>query len=296
MAMKINHEETKDTKRVEDRGSKIEDRFTRVLSILDSRSSILNPLVLFALLPLFASLFFIPWQNYLQKWNLFRFDSSGTRAETLSTTVVEIREEALRANDSSVGRPLPLAGHWNLGQEKNGFSPSYQMKMIEQGHYLLPWFLMPDVNANPQDPRWISYYEAPIKRAAELKLPVALVSTQWEAMLSVDDKYVNLPPDQNPNVVATDGKVRREVSPFGPVGVWREVGARWASSPMMKRLQEWYADPPLLLFVSNNEHMKLQWAKVEDDRRYVELFGRGRDDDFKRKVVGDGWIERYRAL
>src|SRR5262245_3125204 len=296
MAMKINHEETKDTKRVEDRGSKIEDRFTRVLSILDSRSSILNPLVLFALLPLFASLFFIPWQNYLQKWNLFRFDSSGTRAETVSTTVDAIREEALRANSSDAGRPLPLAGHWNLGQEKNGFSPGYQMKMIERGHHLLPWFALPDVIANPEDPRWVSYYEAPIKRAAELKLPIALVSTQWEMTLTVDNNYFSLPPDRNPNVVTADGKVRREVSPFGPVEAWREVGMKWASGPMMKKLQEWYPDPPLLFFVSNNEHAKLQWMKVEDDQRYVKLFGRGRDDDFKRKVVADRWIERYRAL
>jgi hypothetical protein len=123
-----------------------------------------------------------------------------------------------------------------------------------------------------------------------------LIGTQWEVNLSVEDRYLNLPPDQNPNVVAADGKVRREVSPFGPVALWREAGMQWATSPMMKKLQEWYPDPPLLLFISNNEHVKLQWTKVEDDQRYLKLYGRGRDDDFKRKVVGDGWIERYRAL
>jgi len=223
--------------------------------------------------------------------------SASMAGQTPLFVADEIREEALRSNQSSVGRPLPLAGHWNMGQESNGFSPGYQMKMIDQGHHLLPWFLMPNIHANPNDPHWINYYEAPIKRAAELRLPIALVSTQWEAMLSVDDKYFKLPPDQNPNVVSSDGKVRREVSPFGPVAVWREVGMRWASSPMMKKLQGWYTDPPLLLFVSNNESVKLQWMKVEDDQRYVKLFGRAeRDNDFKRKVVSDGWIERYRAL
>jgi hypothetical protein len=155
---------------------------------------------------------------------------------------------------------------------------------------------MPNVHANPEDPRWLDYYEASFKRAAQLKLPISLVSTQWEARLSVDDEYLELPPEQNPNVVTADGKTRREVSPFGPVGAWYEAGMKWASSPMMKKLQEWYSDPPLVLFISNHEHVKLQWTKVEQDRRFVKLFGAGRDDDFKRRITGDGWIARYRAL
>jgi hypothetical protein len=221
--------------------------------------------------------------------------TAATR-QTPASISAEIREDATAPNRGGAGRPLPLAGHWNLGEVANGFSPDYQMKMIEKGHYLLPAFLMPKIKANPEDPHWIGYYQASIKRAAELKLPIALIGTQWEVNLSVEDRYLNLPPDQNPNVVAADGKVRREVSPFGPVALWREAGMQWATSPMMKKLQEWYPDPPLLLFISNNEHVKLQWTKVEDDQRYLKLYGRGRDDDFKRKVVGDGWIERYRAL
>src|SRR5690606_643197 len=31
-------------------------------------------------------------------------------------------------------------------------------------------------------------------------------------------------------------------------------------------------------------------------QRYMDMYGEGRDDNFKRKVFGDGWIERYRAL
>lgn len=221
---------------------------------------------------------------------------SAITAQTPSPVITAIREEALRDAESKIGRPLPLAGHWNLGEAKDGFAPDYQLKMIEQGHHLLPWFLMPNVHAHPQDPRWLDYYETPLKRAVRLRLPISLISTQWEAMLSVDGKYVDLPPDQNPNVVTADGMIRREVSPFGPLGTWHEVGMKWASSPMMKRLQEWYSDPPLVLFISNHEHSKLQWNKVEQDRRFMKLFGAGGDDDFKRKITGDGWIARYRAL
>ncbi len=213
----------------------------------------------------------------------------------------------LRANDGvgagyvkavsiDLERPLPYAAHWNLGEEKDGFSPGYQMKLIDQGHHLLPWFLMPNVYAHPEDPRWLGYYEAAIKRAAQLKLPISLVSTQWEIPLSTTDEYLNLPADQNPNVVTGDGRVRREVSPFGPVKLWQEVGMKWGSSRMMKKLQEWYPNPPMILLVSNNEQQKLPWTKAEDDFRFARLYGRGRNDEFKRKVVGDGWIERYRAL
>lgn len=70
----------------------------------------------------------------------------------------------------------------------------------------------------------------------------------------------------------------------------------WASSRMMKKLQEWYPDPPYVLFVSNNEHPRLAWNKVEEDRRYLEKYGSGRSDEFKRKVVADGWIKCYGAM
>ena len=64
----------------------------------------------------------------------------------------------------------------------------------------------------------------------------------------------------------------------------------------MKQLQQWYPNPPLVIFLSNNEHSKLRWTEVEKSKRYLDKYGPGRDADFKRKVVADGWIERYRAL
>ncbi|MFN0088096.1 MAG: hypothetical protein ACKVX9_22075 [Blastocatellia bacterium] len=207
-----------------------------------------------------------------------------------------IRAEALRPDLDVADRPLPLAGHWNLGEGRDGFGPEYQMRMLDRGHHLLPWFLMPNEQANPEDPRWRSYYEGAFRRAAQLRLPISLIGTQWEQMLSVEQEYLDLPPEQNPNVVQGDGKIRREVSPFGPIGAWYEAGQRWGSTAMLKRLQDLYPDPPLVVFVSNHEHAKLQWPKAEEDRRFGRLFGDGRDDEFKRRIVGDGWIARYRAL
>jgi hypothetical protein len=125
----------------------------------------------------------------------------------------EIRREVALSTDSDMGRPLPLAAHWNMGVAKNGFSPAYQMQMIERGHHLLPWFQLPA----PGQETGSEYYEAPLKKAAKLKLPISFVSTQWESLLTSDPAYFKLPPDKNPSVLGIDGKVQPEVSPFGPM-------------------------------------------------------------------------------
>jgi len=213
-----------------------------------------------------------------------------------ASTVAAIRSAIRKQLGEIPPRPLPLAGHWNLGEEKDGYTPAYQLELIRKGHYILPSFLLPNRFANPDDPRWQNYYREAMLEAARWRVPIALIGTQWEAPLSNVEAYLQLPADRNPNVILADGRVRREVSPFGPVDPWREVGRSWSESQMIRQLQEWYPDPPLVLLISNNEHARLDWTKAEDDRRYVERYGRDRDATFKRKLFGDAWIERYRAL
>lgn len=217
-------------------------------------------------------------------------------AASIPPQVGAIRLAARKQLGEIPPRPLPLAAHWNLGEERDGYTPSYQLNLIRNGHYLMPSFLMPNFYADPADKRWIEYYEEAILTAARWRLPIALIGTQWEAPLSTLDEYLQLPADQNPNVIQTDGRVRREVSPFGAIDPWRQIGRRWGSSRMMQRLQELYPEPPLVLLISNNEHARLDWTKVEEDQRYLRQYGTGRDGNFKRRLVGDAWIERYRTL
>ena len=205
----------------------------------------------------------------------------------------DIAAEAAKPNGDAKGYPLPLLGHWNTGQRQGGFSPDWQMAMIRQGHYLLPWFLMPGPG---EDSTPIAYYESAIKQAARLHLPISLVSTQWERLLTDDAAYFNLPAEKNPNVVTPEGKILKRVCPFGPAEPWKEVGRKWTGTEMLAKVQQWYPDPPRVLFVSNNEHSKLTWTEAETSGRYLAKYGKGRDDDFKRKVIGEGWIERYRAF
>ena len=230
--------------------------------------------------------------------------------QVLLRTVAEIRQEATRSNQGNAGRPLPLAAHWNTGGAYNeGFTPEYQLQLIRQGHHLLPGLGWPptdrsiDANFKPDDPRRQQYidsqikaYEPVVKELARLRLPLSFLATQWESELTYDKAFLELRADKNPNVVGLDGKVQPRVCPFGPVEPWREAGRRWTDNAFMKRIQAWYPDPPLVLLISNNEHGKLTWSEVEQSRRYLDKYGRGRPDDFKRKVVGDGWIERYGAL
>ena len=222
------------------------------------------------------------------------------RAADAQATAKEIREEVLRVAHDTEGYPLPLACSWTCGHFPNdtsaGWRPENQMRLIAEGHHLLPWFAHPrgEVSTNAND-FTVKYYKAAIEQARELKLPITFVGSQWESGLSAKP-YLDLPAAENPNVVTADGKIQARVSPFGPVAPWRAIGRTRTDNAWMKQIQEWYPNPPLVIFVSNNEHSKLNWSEVEQESRYLAKYGKGRDDNFKRQVVADGWIERYRAL
>jgi hypothetical protein len=240
---------------------------------------------------------------------LFAPEFAVAQGPTLERVADEVRQEAVRSNQDPTGRPLPLAGHWTArGANREGFTPTYQLRMLAEGHHLLPWLDWPPTDemlkatfkTDAQRQKYIDdrvkEYEPVVKELARLRLPISFFATQWESNLTYNKRYFDLPPEKNPNVIDLDGKVLREVSPFGPVEPWHEVGRSWTDNLFMKRIQEWYPDTPLVLLISNNEHGKLQWTDVEKSKRYLENYGKGKPDAFKRKVVGDGWIERYGAL
>lgn len=222
-----------------------------------------------------------------------------TRAEVDHIAAV-IRAEATRPNESPEGRPLPLVSHWTTGKHPaaEGWAPQHQIRLIEQGHFLLPWFEHPDDEKGMiegDDNAFREYYEWAIKRASDLKLPLVFVASEWERALS-EEPYLSLSAEQNPNVVTPSGKVLPMISPFGPTEPWREVGRKLTANPRMKALQSWYPDPPKIIFLSNNEHQKLHWTQAEHSLRYLKNYGSGKDDDFKRNVVAEGWITHYRAF
>jgi hypothetical protein len=77
-----------------------------------------------------------------------------------------ITREATRPNRGDAGRPLPLAGHWNVtGMYNEGFTPAYQLKLLKDGRHPLPWIEWPMTDRDlertfkPNDPRRQKYLD-----------------------------------------------------------------------------------------------------------------------------------------
>ncbi len=205
----------------------------------------------------------------------------------------EIRHEVSLKDNSSSGRPLPLAAHWNAGFFKSGFTPAYQVKLIKQGHHILPWFHLSSPLAKAPD---LTYYKEEISFYSENKLPISFVSTQWEHLLSDDPRFNKLDGNINPNVIGINGKIVNKVSPFSLIKHWEQAGSLWTENWLMNELQNLYPNPPKIIFVSNNEHKRMRWYEAYSSRRFIAKHGLGKGMDFIRKDIGDRWIVRYRAL
>ena len=205
----------------------------------------------------------------------------------------EIRREALLAPNGPAGRPLPLASHWNMGSQGRGWTPRYQLELLAKGRHILPWLGWPrgnpDASAKSAE-RFAAYYHAPLAYCRQHKPPICFRAPQGEAM-PVQRRSRRLPAPACAAVITRDGKIIAKLSPFGPVDPWRDPAAEYVDTPAMKKLQQMYPDPPLVLFVGNNEAPDLRWHQVEQSKRYLDKYGKGRPDAFKRHVTGTGWME-----
>ncbi len=129
-------------------------------------------------------------------------------------------------------------------------------------------------------------------------------AAQW-GIVTLGGTYTSLP--SNPVSVTgghgsgatfnlVDGSHTLVISPYGAVSPWESVGTNWAQCVPMEALQGWYPSPPLVLIISNNEATKLGWAQSETDQSFIDLWGTGNTDEFKREKAAAGWIERYTAM
>lgn len=199
------------------------------------------------------------------------------------------------------GRPLPLASHWNVGTVEGSFEPEHQIELIQNGHHILPWLAWPQ--GDPDGERFQAYHQRLLRYFRELQLPVSFRGTQWPAML-LGKSYRDGPLTNWAGAIAPDSSRRRRrvrrLSPFGPIEPWNDPAQVYVATPAMQRVQRLYPNPPLVLWVSNNEPPDLRWAKQgpleQQSQRYLDRYGEGRSDEFQRRVVGEGWITRYRVL
>ena len=201
-----------------------------------------------------------------------------------------IRTEALLPPRGPQGRPLPLVAHWH----RRSMPLAWQIQQIRAGHHMLPWTpFSRDMGVDQAES-----IASEVRQLAEWGLPfVLLTGGQWEADFYSRQEYKEQPADQTGvGVSASSGNKINAVSPFSPVEPWRDLGRKWTDVGFTHRLQQIYPDPPRVFFVSNNEANDIRWHAAEKLKRYMDRYGEGRSDNFKRKVFGDGWIERYGAM
>jgi len=221
--------------------------------------------------------------------------AAGGTAYNVSNMANEVTQNMLQAFSNSKKHTLPLFASWNAGipDYEEGMDPMYMISRLANGeHILVSWKLDPYYNNNISD----SYYEKSIKRAKELKLPLVFILPAPESALSNDDYYLSLNDSKNANVLTQSGVILKELSPFGANSLWRDVGEKWSKSHVLKLIQKWYPNPPLVVFVSQNEAKKLLWSDIDISSRYVKKYGLKRDNNFKRSVIDAEWIKKYRQM
>ena len=209
-----------------------------------------------------------------------------------------ITDELVKSFSGSVEGSLPIVAHWNTGYPEytNGMDPDYMLSLIENGLHVLPsWHL---------DPYWSdsvpeAYYKASILKAAELKLPLVFITAPFEDALLQDSYYSNIIGLNNPGVIDLSGNILSKLSPFASDRNWYSVGKRWAQSEILQKIQEWYPEPPLVMFVADKKASKLIWVDAEASQRYVDSYSSNlnyKDENFKRDVIGDAWKGKYLQL
>ncbi len=204
----------------------------------------------------------------------------------------EITREAILPPRGPAGRPLPLASHWNVGTVRGTFGPDHQIGLIQDGHHILPWMAWPRGRAKSYQDRLIRFF-------ARLNLPISMRGTQWPNLL-VSKQFRTGPDEFWAGVIKPDGSKGRQLSPFGSIEVWKAPASVYVNTDGMRRAQAMYPNPPLIIWISNNEPASLRWAKngslEQKSKRYMDLYGEGRTGEFKRRVMGEGWIERYNVM
>lgn len=218
----------------------------------------------------------------------------------------EIREATLAPNNGSNGRALPLAASWQDGwykynwapgliREGTYFEPSHIIELIEKQHRVL-------VNIRHRGPGETNYYTDYLDDALDYlkqkNQPIVIGGTQYEQNLYLKDPYKSLPAASSARVYTTNQELLTKLTPFPPdLSKWYDVGVDWiVNSVGMTTLQTLYPTPPKVIFLSNNESLKLFWTEAETSQRYIDLYGIGQTDNFKRQKFSEGWQNCYAQM
>ncbi len=221
----------------------------------------------------------------------------------------EIAAWGLQKTVSPEGWPLPLAGSWNV----EAWGPDYFMKLTKEGHHVLMAFVDPFSEAmyalsNEKRrqkglEKIVSYYQPGLEYAREHKLPIAFRGWNWATYAGTyqhnRNRFQNAGiPDSDRAELLQDGKLGKLTDPVGPIKAWEELGTFWFGNELMKRFQEIYPDPPMVVFLNNNEAGEVLGAgQATNGDRFIAKYGKGPyEDGFANHKVREGYDERYKAM
>jgi hypothetical protein len=241
------------------------------------------------------------------------------------------RWASIEAADGEAGRPLPVTGSWNIGRFYNSgyeisadapfpeaWGPTSLTEMVESGHHVLPTFFDPMARPNLEsDPEAVDLeavsesfggtsggwkgkelIQPALDYCAEHGLPIAFRDWNWAA--NVAKHRSDLPTDETARFIK-NGEKTNNASPIAPVERWREFGEFWLGHPTMQAIQDVYPDPPLVVFLDNNEAGNIGAGAISTEAdRFVEEFGEdtvaNMSGERKAEIIHEGYRERYQAM
>ncbi|MFW6133088.1 MAG: LamG-like jellyroll fold domain-containing protein [Planctomycetota bacterium] len=240
------------------------------------------------------------------------------------TAAEEIAHWATLPADGPEGRPLPLTGSWNIGRwyqqpwkgwggggdhtrkpgvdtpKPRAWDPTYFTELIEQGRHVLPTFPDPMTRGAPEGElvRLGVSFEPALEYCARHKLPIAFRDWNLADVVAQHEKhkeggYSN---DQTARFIKDGKQLGRKASPIGDIERWREFGRAWGGSGFIKAMAEIYPDPPLIVYLNNNEAGKVRVGDLNDSAtRFVTRHGADVSKEEKAEILHEGYRERYHA-
>ena len=221
----------------------------------------------------------------------------------------EIAAWARLPADGPQGRPLPLTGSWNT----EDWGAPYAVEMIQQGHHILPTFVDPNFIAagaylkgwrgakEKVKDRMENYYRPALQYCRDHNLPIVFRGWNWGDRVGMYEDAIageERPAEESARVIQ-DGKTTRPMDPFGPIERWREWGEFWFGNELVREFQRIYPDPPMVIWLNNNEGPKVRSpGQIPDDYpRMVAIHGRNIQDNMdKARAIREGYQKRYAAL
>ena len=238
---------------------------------------------------------------------------SSTSSDQIGWTppknVREVTEEATRSNNDPIGRPLPLASHWQTGSwpYRNGnegltgtfIDLSYQLDLLKRGYHWLPVVNIPMFDAASDT---AGYWGGGWPTFAKWRIPFTMMTAQPEDWLRAGGRpWRDLPNADNPRVILeSTGELHGSLlDPLGPTKRWYELGEYWSRDHQVDEwleLKNTYPDPPKVIILSNNEANKLRHQDSDMSKRWLDTYGAGVGNLEKRETFIKAWEVLYNEM